>query len=142
MTSRNQSGCGCATIIAVVLVITLVVVVVTSIAALVDPFSWVPPIRKIFGCTDNPNTAVNECALSKRYPGLWWHVIVNFVYALAALGLLVSFFRAVGEYRRARSVRFDSDTAVERYKQARQTLIVVAGLLAGLALIPIAAAAS
>jgi len=140
MSSRGQGGGGCATIVALFLLIVLVVAAVTSIAALIDPFSWIPPIGKIFACTDNPNTAVNECDLGRRYPGLWWHVVINFVYALAALGLLLTFRRTVREYRQARIARFDSDSAVERYQQARQALIGVAGLLAGLAAIPIAVA--
>jgi hypothetical protein len=142
MASRNQGGgcAGCAGCIAIVVVISLVVAAVTSVAALIDPFSWVPPIGKIWGCTDNPSPAGSECDLGRRYPGLWWHVIINFLYAVAAVVLLVAFARVVREYRRARAGRFDSDTAVERYRQARQTLVTVAGLLAGLAAIPIVAA--
>jgi hypothetical protein len=137
---EDGSGGGCALIVGIIFLIGLVIVVVTSIAALIDPFSWVPPIGKVFdSCTDNPDTAVDECAGS-RHPGLWWHVIVNFVYALAALGLLLAFTGCVRDYRAARSDRFDSDGAVERYRRARQDLLVVAGLLAGLAAIPIIAA--
>jgi hypothetical protein len=64
-------------------------------------------------------------------------VIINFVYALAALGLLLAFAGTVRDYRTARTGRFDNDNAVERYRRARQDLLVVAGLFAALGAIPI-----
>jgi di/tricarboxylate transporter len=142
MASQRQGGGGCLAIIAIVVVIGLVVSAVLSVAALIDPFSWVPPVGQIFGsCTDNPATAVDECArVGTRYPGFWWHVIINFVYALAALGLLVALVGAVPKFRQARSGRFDGDSAVRHYRHARQVLALVATLLFGLAAIPVIAA--
>jgi SNF family Na+-dependent transporter len=138
MASRSQ-GDGCAGCLAIVFFIALVVAAVTSVAALIDPFSWVPPIGKVFrDCTDNPKTpAVDECA---PYRGLWWHVAINFVYALVALALLVPFPRVVREYRQARTNRFDSENAVERYRHAQGALVLLSVLLAGVAAIPIVAA--
>jgi hypothetical protein len=141
MSSRREGGGGCALIIAVIVVIALVVAAVVSVAALIDPFSWLPPIGKIFGdCTDNPNIPGDDCDIATRYPGFWWHVVVNFLYSLAALGLVVALVAVVPDYRAARTDRFESDTAVERYRQARQNLALVAVLLGGLAAIPVIAA--
>ena len=139
---EDGSGCGgCAVIIAIFVVIALVIAALISVAALVDPFSWMPPIGDIFGdCNDKLETAADECDLGTRYPGFWWHVIINLLYALAALVLLLTFAFALPEFRKARSGRFESDAAVERYRQARQTLALLAGLLAGLAAVPIIAA--
>ena len=121
--------------------IALVIAAAISVAALVDPFSWMPPIGGIFGdCNDKLGTAADECDLGTRYPGFWWHVIINLLYALVALVLLLTFALALPEFRKARSDRFESAAAVDRYRQARQTLALLAGLLAGLAAIPIVAA--
>src|SRR5262245_60735741 len=130
---REGGGGGCALFVAVVVVIALVVAGVVSVAALIDPFSWLPPIGKIFGdCNDNPQTPGDDCGLATRYPGFWGHVVINFVYALAALGLLVAFAVVLPEFRKARSSRFESDAAVERYLHARQALTLIAVLLGGL----------
>src|SRR5690348_12810980 len=91
MASQREGGSGCAVIIGIMVVFALVVAAVTSVAALVDPFSWLPPIGVIFGsCGDNPDTAVAGCDFGTGYPGFWWHVLINFVYALVALGLVVA----------------------------------------------------
>jgi hypothetical protein len=128
-------------IIAILVVISLVISALVSVAALVDPFSWLPPIGVIFGgCSDELETSTAGCDFGTGYPGFWWHVIVNLVYALAALVLLLTFAFAVPEFREARNGRFESDAAVERYRQARQALVLLAGLLAGLAAVPIIAA--
>ena len=121
-----------------ILLIALVVAAVISVAALVDPFSWMPPIGEIFG--DCPDTAEGECDLGKRYPGFWLHVIVNFAYTVVALGLVAAFALAVPEFRTARSGRFRDDAAVEQYVRARQKITLVALLLAVLAASPILAA--
>jgi hypothetical protein len=144
MTSQREDagGCGCcAVIIAIFVVIALVIAAALSVAALIDPFSWIPPIGDLFGdCNDKLGTAADQCDLGTRYPGLWWHVIINLLYALAALVLLLMFALALPEFRKARSRRFESDAAVERYRQARQTLALLGGLLGGLAAVPIIAA--
>jgi hypothetical protein len=141
MASQREGNGGCGTIIAIFVVLALVVAGVISVAALVDPFSWLPSLGEIFGdCTDNADTALDECDLGARYPGFWTHVFINFVYVLAALGSLAAFARTLPEFREARSVRFESDNAVERYRQARQRVALVGALLAGVAALPIFAA--
>jgi hypothetical protein len=141
MSSQEQGGTGCGTFVAIILVITFVFVAVISIAALVDPFSWVPPIGAIFNnCTDDPDTAQDECELATRYPGFWLHVLVNFGYALMTVGLLIALALAVPEFRKARTARFDNEVAVDRYRRARQRVTLVAVLLAVVAATPIIAA--
>jgi hypothetical protein len=71
--------------------------------------------------------------LGTRYPGFWSHVVINLLCAFASLGLVASFVLTLPEFRETRSRRFDSDTAVERYQQARHQLTLIAALLAGFA---------
>lgn len=135
MTSRRDEGSsGCGTCLAVLLVIALVVAAVVSVAALVDPFSWVPPLGAIFG-----DCHTDECALAERYPGFWVHVVVNFAYALLATGLLLALFSTVAELRRARTARFDDAVALERYRETRGAVALAAAGVAVLAAIPLAA---
>ena len=141
MASQREAGGGCGAIIAIVILIALVVGAVVSVAALIDPFDWMPSLGEIFGdCNDTTEIPGDECELAKRYPGFWGHVIVNFVYALVALGLLVAFASVLPEFRRARGVRFASGAALDRYRQARGNLTLVAALLGGVAALPIVAA--
>src|SRR4051812_45991402 len=108
MSSQREGGVGCGTVIAIIVLIGLVVVAVISVAAVVDPFSWVPPLGEIFGdCTDDPDTTTHECDLGTRYPGFWSHVIINFLYSLVALGLSLALAFALPELRAARTARFD-----------------------------------
>src|SRR4051812_405645 len=119
MSSQREGGIGCGTVIAIIILIGLAGVAVISVAALIEPFSWVPPLREIFGdCTDKPETATRECALGTRYPGFWSHVIINFLYALLALGLSLALAFALPELRAARTARFDNAAALERYRHA------------------------
>ena len=135
---REPAGCGCATIFALSLVIGAVVAAVISIAALVDPFSWLPPVSEIWeDCEDTYDAPGDECALSTRFPGFWPHVISSFAYVIAAVGVLARLAVAVVELRAARAERFSGPAAVERYRKARQTLTLVAALAALLAAFPI-----
>lgn len=136
---RDESeGGGCAALVAILLVFAVVVGTVISIAALVDPFSWLPPVGEIWeDCHDDWETTEDECDLAVRFPGFWLHVIVSFAYAVAAAVLLLWVAGAVAELRRTRAQRFSGEQAVQRYDQARQTLALVAGLTALLAVLPI-----
>jgi hypothetical protein len=135
---QQQEGGGCATFIVVVLVIGAVVAAVISIAALVDPFSWLPPVGEIWeDCEENYDTPGDDCELATRFPGFWPHVISNFAYVTAAVGLLACLAYAVVELREARAQRFSGPAAVERYGQARQTLALVGSLVGLVAALPI-----
>ena len=78
---------GCGGCIVLVLVIGAIVAAAMSIAALVDPFSWMPPIGDVFADCP-PAVEVNgSCELEDRYPGFWLHVLVNLAYSAAAVAL-------------------------------------------------------
>ena len=118
----------------------VVVAAAMALSALVDPFSWMPPIGDVFADCP-PAVEVNgSCELVDRYPGYWVHLLINIAYSVAALVSLVAVKRAVPELRAARVARFDGDAAVERYRAARERLGLVAGVTAALALLPIVVA--
>jgi hypothetical protein len=121
------------------LLIALVVGIVISVAALVDPFSWLPSLHAIFGsdCHDNYSTKVDECDLARRYPGFWPHVLVNFGFAVVALVLVVLLWRATANLRRARAARFGGTTQVEAYRTARADFALAVIALTALGLVPI-----
>ena len=135
---QRKEGGGCAALIAALLIIGAVVAAVISVAALVDPFSWLPPVGEIWeDCEENYDTPGDDCELATRYPGFWPHVIANFAYVVAAAALLVWLTVAVAELRAARFARFAGPEAVERYAEARQALALVAGLVGALAALPV-----
>jgi hypothetical protein len=104
---QGQEGGGCAAFILVVLVIGAVVAAVISIAALVDPFSWLPPVGEIWeDCEEKYDTPGDDCELATRFPGSSPHVIANFAYVITAVGLLAWLAYAVVEVRRARVERY------------------------------------
>jgi hypothetical protein len=138
VTSPSSGASGCGLVIAVVILFALAVSAVVSVAALVDPFSWVPPLGEIFAdCSGDQVTANDGCDFGEHYPGFWLHVTINFAYALVAFGLIVAFAFALRDFREAQRRRFEGDEAVERYRLARTALALVAGLLGGLAALPI-----
>ena len=135
--SRETGGGGCAGCFGLILVLGAVVAAAMSLAALVDPFSWMPPIGEVFAdCPPAPEVA-GSCDLEDRYPGFWSHVLVNVVYSAAALGLLAALVPAVAELRTARFGRFDGASALERYRASRERLALVAGSTGALAALPV-----
>jgi hypothetical protein len=135
--SDQGAGLGCGGCIALVLVLGAIVAAAMSIAALVDPFSWMPPIHDVFADCAPTVEVDGSCDLEDRYPGFWLHVVVNLAYSAAAVGSLVALVPAVAELRQARAARFDGDAAVERYRAARQRLGQIAVPTAALALLPL-----
>ncbi len=134
----SAEGVGCGGCIAAVLAIGAVVAAVISIAALIDPFAWMPPVGEIWAdCEDNYATAVDECELADRYPGFWGHAVVNFAYAVASAAALLWLARGALELREARTHRFSGGAAVERYEAARETFALAACLCAALSALPI-----
>ena len=135
----DQSGCGgCLAIFLVILVIGLIVAGLISLAALVDPFSWMPTVREIWkDCQDDGATGRDDCALANRFPGFWLHAVVNLGYAVAAVVVLVVLATAVGSLREARVARFGGDAAVTRYIEARADVARASALGLALALLPI-----
>lgn len=143
MSAQRQptEGSGCAALIVLAIVVGVLVATVISIAALVDPFSSLPSVEEIWeDCREDYSEPGDECALANRFPGFWPNVVASFVYAVAAVGLLIWLALAVRELRTARAGRFSGAEAVARYAGARVTLSRAAGFTAVLAALPIIAA--
>ncbi len=113
-----------------------------SVAALVDPFSWMPPLAEVWAdCRDDRDTAADECDLAARFPGFWVHVGVNLGWAAVAAFWVLASFAAAFWLRDERAARFDDEAAWERYDQARLALASCAGSTLVVAAIPIVVAA-
>ena len=136
----QQGGGGCGGCLVLLLVIGAIVAAAMSLAALVDPFSWMPPIDEMFADCPPAAEVGGSCDLEDRYPGFWLHVLVNVAYSAAAVGLLAALVPAVAELRKARFARFDGGSALERYRAARERLALVAGGTAALAALPLVVA--
>jgi hypothetical protein len=138
---QQQEGSGCAVLFVGLLVIAAVVAALISLAALVDPFSWLPPVDEIWeDCTDDYGTSRDECALENRFPGFWVHAIANLAYTLVAAGLLIFLGAAVGDLREARRELFSTAEARERHAAARHGVATAAVLVGLLALLPVVVA--
>jgi hypothetical protein len=132
---RESGGTGCA-IVLLLIVIGLVVAALISLAALVDPFSWMPSVHRIWDdCTGN-------CDLAHRFPGFWAHAIGNLAWTVVAAAAAVISLAAASNFRTARRERFDDLEAVQRYQAARTALAWPALTLFLLAAAPIVVAAA
>lgn len=135
--SERDPDAGCGGCLAVLFVIGASVAAAMALAALVDPFSWMPPIDDVFAdCPPAPEVN-GSCDLSDRYPGFWLHVIVNLAYAVTAPVLLGLTVWAVVLLRSARAARFEDAAALERYRAARNELALFGGATAVLAVLPV-----
>lgn len=141
--SQESSGAGggCAAAFVAILVIGAIVAALVSLAALIDPFDWMPTAGEMWDdCEDNWDTERDECAWNNRFPGIWVHAVVNLIYVGAAAGLLLWAVTAVGELRDARAERFSNATALERYAVARQGLTTASMWTGVVAVLPIVVA--
>ena len=138
--SDDTAGCvGC---LAIVIVIAVVVAGLISIAALVDPFSWMPPVDEVWAeCDDDLGTDRDDCALENRFPGFWLHAVVNLVYAAATLVSSLVFSGSVVDLRQKRVGRFSSAVAAAEHRGAQQVFLGSGLVLGALAVVPIVAAA-
>ncbi len=135
-------GCGCAALFAVLFLFAAVVASGISLAALVDPFGWMPPLAEIWAdCDDDYGTSDDECALEARFDGFWLHVAVNLAYAVLTGILLVGLAFGIADFRKARSERFAGREAADRYAEARASFIGGVAVVSTLAAIPIIVAA-
>jgi hypothetical protein len=126
---------------AVVVVIALVLSAVVAVAALLDPFDWVPPLGVVFGsCGDAPAKARRGCDWGSQYPGFWGHVIANLVYDVLAVAALVAFTVTAREHVGARRARYDGPAALDRYAGARANFVLASIALGAMAALPIIAA--
>src|SRR4051794_15147722 len=103
MASNTEGeGGGCAALFLGLIVVALVVAALISLAAIVDPFSWLPPVGDIWGdCDENYATDRDECALAHRFPGFWGHAIVNLVYVVVAVIAVIAAIGSAFELRDA-----------------------------------------
>lgn len=138
---RNDDAGGCVGCAFVAFLLALVVAALISLAALIDPFSWMPPVGEIWAdCKDDYGTDRNECALENRFPGFWIHAVVNLTYAVVSLGLMVGFLGSVAELREKRAARFASVEAAAEHRSAARLTFALGAPLSVLALVPIVVA--
>ena len=123
----DDDGGGCCAFVLVILAIALVVMALISLAAIVDPFSWLPPVGEIW------KDCEGDCALAHRFPGFWLHVVVNLAYFVAVAVLVLALFGLALELREARAGRFDSSEAAGLYTEKRRAFawLLALGLLCG-----------
>jgi hypothetical protein len=139
--NANNDGDGCACLGAALL-IALVIAALISLAALVDPFSWMPSVDEVWSdCDDDYGTDRDECALENRFPGFWVHAIVNLVYTAVAGVAVAAFAGSVGEFRAKRTARFADAKAAAEHREARDALAAASAALGVLAALPIVVAA-
>ncbi len=137
----QDGGGGCAALFAGLLVIAAIVAGLVSLAALIDPFSWMPTAAELWeDCQDDWDTERDECAWNNRFPGIWVHAIVNLLYVGAAACLLLWVVAAVRDLREARAERFSDVAGHERYISARQAVTAAAVWTGLIAALPFAAA--
>lgn len=143
MNDEPGDGCsGCLTLFLVVVVIALVVMAIISVAALVDPFSWMPPVAEIWEDCEEGRGGVDDCDLAARFPGFWGHTVANLAYLVVAVGLLAALASMVSELRAARTDRFKSTEAAERYGDRRRKVAMVAVLTVVVGMLPIVLAST
>jgi hypothetical protein len=132
----KDDGNGCV-IAAVIAAIAALVAGAMSLAAVVDPFTWLPTVEELWS-----DCGGDECDLADRFPGYWGHTALNLVYDIAALLLVVGLAISAYEYPRNRTMRYRSPEDHDRWRQGRSELFQIAGLLVALAAIPIVVAAA
>lgn len=139
--NEPDDGAGCLAVVLIGLLIAAVVACVISLAALVDPFSWMPSVDAIWrDCEDKYRTDANECALANRFPGFWAHAVANLAWTVVTAGLLLALLGSIGEYRQAFAKRFEGAAVVARCVELRSELIGLSAATAAAAALPIAVA--
>lgn len=110
------------------------VMALISLAALVDPFAWLPPVAEVW------EDCEGECELETRFPGFWFHAVVNLVWTVAACAAVLALGGAVADLRSARRDRYETAGAWERWLDARRALRWAALTAGALACLPLLAA--
>ena len=134
---NDDAGAGCGCLLAIV-AIAAVVAAAMSLAALVDPFDWYPSFEAVWAeCDDDYDTARDECSYEHRFPGFWWHLVVNLTYAVGVGLALLIFAATVGELRERRAGRLSNAGTYASYRAARASVGASASVVALLAALPI-----
>lgn len=128
-TSQSAGG-GCLAVLALLIVVAVIVMAVISLAALIDPFDWMPTVDEIW------DDCSGDCALAHRFPGFWWHAAANLLYAGLAVAVGGGFLAAVRDVRRKRVGRFDSATDAAAFSAAHDQFAGTGAALAALAAVP------
>src|SRR5262245_24803997 len=98
-----------------------------SVAALVDPFDWMPSVQQIWADCDG------DCELAHRFPGFWWHVVANLAYAALAVAVTIRFLANAFELRKTRVGRYADAAAMDAYRTTHGNLLASGKLLGALA---------
>jgi hypothetical protein len=130
----DGGGGGCLALFLLILAIAAIVAAVISLAALIDPFDWMPPLGEIW------EDCEGDCALAHRFPGFWWHAAANLVYAVAAAVAACGFVATVVELRGTRVGRYDSTSDAEAFSAGWDACLGAGAILGGLALLPVVVA--
>jgi hypothetical protein len=133
-TSGKQAGGGCLGLFVLFIAVGLVVMAIISLAALIDPFDWMPTAHDIW------KDCSGDCALAHRFPGFWWHTVANLLYGGVAVAAAAAFFAAVRDVRRTRVARLDSAADAAAFAAAHVQCLGAGAALGGLAVIPIVVA--
>jgi hypothetical protein len=128
--SQSNDGVGCALAL-VAMVIGLIVAAAISVAAVVDPFDWMPGVSEIWADCEG------DCDLADRFPGFWWHTVANLLYAAVTLLVAFAFAGKVGALRTARVARYASADDAAAFERAHRELVAGAGMLGALAAFPL-----
>jgi hypothetical protein len=128
---KETAGGGCIALFVVVIVVALIAMGVISLAALIDPFDWMPTVHRIW------EDCSGDCALAHRFPGFWWHAVANLLYAAVAVAIAGGFLVAVRDVRGKRVARFDSAADAAAFSAAHDQCVGAGAALGGLALLPI-----
>ena len=140
MASRKDDV-GCVGCFVLLMIVGAVIAALVSLAALVDPFDWLPPVADVWAdCDDDYSTDRDECAFEQRYPGFWWHALGNLLYAAAAATSVWVTGAAAADHRQSRLTRYSTYEAMQAYRTKVDTLTGCAAVTAALAALPIAVA--
>jgi hypothetical protein len=133
-TSGNDGG-GCAGLgcglFLIAMAIAAVVAAAISLAALVDPFDWMPTAGRIWADCEG------DCELAHRFPGFWWHALANLAYIAATAPAAFAFGAFVLDLRDRRAARFESADAAAAFVDAGGAVMVSGAVLAALAALPL-----
>ena len=132
--SNQRTGGGCLALVVLAVVVGAIAAAVISLAALIDPFNWMPRVGEIWANCEG------DCALAHRFPGFWWHAVANLIYAAVAIVAVCAFGLSVLELREKRVERYDRLDAAAAHKAARDHSVATGVTLEAVALLPIVVA--
>jgi hypothetical protein len=128
---RHDDDVGCLGCLVGLFILGLIFAAVISLAAVIDPFAWMPPVGEIWADCEG------ECDLADRFPGFWGHVALNLLYTAAAGLALLSLMTTVREFRDARPNRYSTAEAMAAYRTKRDEVAGMAVVSGAFGLLPI-----